>query len=121
MSGFKKASADDSDSTPGYDVTVVLPTGKNAAFEDGDKVVIRSAGAKAKAAKGLTVPVVALRQDHDGTYVLLAGSTSGPASGSGTRSLRHVTVTVGAELDGYAMVAGDGLTEGDDVVVGGAS
>ncbi|QFU97938.1 hypothetical protein KDY119_01444 [Luteimicrobium xylanilyticum] len=122
VSAFKKASADDSDSTPGYDVAIKLPVEKNASFEDGDKVVIRSAGAKAKAARGLTVPVVALRQDHDGTYVLAtAGSASTSASGSEKSSLRHLTVTVEAELDGYAMVTGDGIAEGEQVVVGGAS
>jgi peptidoglycan hydrolase-like protein with peptidoglycan-binding domain len=121
VSGFKKSEADDSDSVPGYDVTIKLPAAKGgSALDDGDKVVIRSAGSKAKAAKGLTVPVVALRQDHDGTYVLVEPAGASDA-GSADGTPRHVTVTVGSELDGYAMVTGDGLADGQAVAIGGVS
>ncbi|GEM_PF-771914 len=91
---------------PGYDVTVAF--GATAPpFEDGATVLVESVTAAA-AVDGLAVPVVALRDGADGTYVVAGGV--------------DVAVEVLAIGDGWAVVASDELTEGDVVALtGGAS
>jgi hypothetical protein len=90
---------------PGYDVTLIFPD-KPLKAADGETLVAEPAGAAATVAEGLAVPVVALRDDPDGTYVTVEGAG-------------RVAVEVVRTGDGYAIVETDDLAEGDRVVVSG--
>lgn len=90
---------------PGYDVTVQLG---GDVFGDQEAVLLVGATAE-PAVEGLTVPVVALRDDAEGKFVLRATTDGQPA--------QEVRVTVLSAVDGYALVADGDLREGDTVIV----
>jgi hypothetical protein len=77
--------------TPGYDLTIALPDGVSAADVQGSPVIVTET---TQPPLGLAVPLLAVRTDNDGTYVLKAGT-------SDTR----VPVTVTAQANGYAILA----------------
>ncbi|UJP40741.1 peptidoglycan-binding domain-containing protein [Cellulomonas palmilytica] len=95
---------------PGYDVTIELP--EDAGFEDGTGVVVQAADGDEAA--GLAVPLVAVREDSSGTFVLrLPPGLEDPREQDADR----VRVTVTTTADGYALVEDTDLTVGDVVVV----
>jgi multidrug efflux pump subunit AcrA (membrane-fusion protein) len=87
------------------DVTITFDAA--ASLEDGTEVTVTT-GADGGATSGLTVPLLAIRDDADGTYVTTVGS-----DGTQTRA----PVTVGETVDGYALITGDAVHDGDTVVV----
>lgn len=92
---------------PGYDVTVVLPP--EQPFVQGQDVTVTVASA-GPALEGLAVPLIAVREDSDGAYVLVEGRDA-------DQQPRRIAVTVVGSADGYAVVTGDGLAVGGSVVV----
>ena len=99
---------------PGYDVTVALPAGHP--FSGGQAVVV-TPSTDPPSVEGLAVPVIAVREDAAGSYVLL--DAAGTGGGDDGRETLRVDVTVVAIADGYAIVEGDRIVEGVDVVVSG--
>lgn len=95
-------------SPPGYDVTLSLSDGSS--LSDGESVTVVGDGASSSVA-GLAVPLVAIRQDASGEYLDEALADE---------STRKVRVVVGQVADGYALVEGDGVTEGMVVLVDGS-
>ena len=106
VSEFRQPDAGTPGGLPGYDVTVVFEG--TPEFTDGDTLVASGLEAVAPKADGLSVPVVALREDPDGAYVTVVGRGK-------------VAVTVKATGDGYAVVEAEGLSVGDRVVVSGGA
>jgi multidrug efflux pump subunit AcrA (membrane-fusion protein) len=102
---FSPAPSDDG-APPGYDVTVLLPP--EHPFTDGLEVTVDAADASVL--EGLTVPLVAVREDPDGAYVLVPGDGD-------DREPRRVGVTVTGSADGYAVVTGDDLSAGRSVII----
>jgi len=100
----------DDGAPPGYDVTVELPDGSD--FDDASRVTVSAA--VGDGTTGLAVPVVALREDASGTFVLRLPPGSDERR---ERDAEHVSVTVTTTADGYALVAGTELEAGDTVVV----
>ncbi len=95
---------------PGYDVTIELP--EDAGLEDGTGVVVQAADGDE--AEGLAVPLVAVREDSSGTFVLrLPVGLEDPRE----QDAERVAVTVTTTGDGYALVAETDLAAGDVVVV----
>ena len=86
---------------PGYDITVEVSD--PAGLDDGQDVVVTSG--ETGVIEGLAVPVTALRQDGDTTYVVMADSDT------------HVPVDVRIVSDGFAILDATSLKAGDTVVV----
>jgi hypothetical protein len=100
------------DDFPGRDVTVSFDVPPDA--PPGTTGTVRTA---AEAGPEQTaVPLVALREDADGAYVLRKPPGAG-GDAAGARGER-VPVDVTAQADGWALVTGTGLTPGDLVRVG---
>lgn len=94
-------------SPPGYDVT--LSVADASGLSDGETVQVDSDEAEVSVS-GLAVPLVAIRQDASGEYLdeVLADD-----------STRKVKVSVGQVAEGYALVEGDGVTDGMVVLIEG--
>ncbi|WP_164984154.1 peptidoglycan-binding protein [Oerskovia turbata] len=90
---------------PGYDVTVTFADA-DLAFTDATTVTVVSGSDPAPVAEGLAVPILAIREGPDGTYVT---SQDGAV----------IAVEIVGTGDGLAVVAADGLAEGDRVIVSG--
>jgi hypothetical protein len=101
---------------PGYDVTVTLP--EDQPFDAGQGVTV-TPSEEPPVTAGLAVPIVALREDSVGTYVLLVAAVS-ESAGADVSSSR-VDVSVEAMADGYAVVTGEGIAEGAEVLLTGTS
>ncbi|WP_344103478.1 peptidoglycan-binding domain-containing protein [Myceligenerans crystallogenes] len=104
LSGFRQADAGTPGGLPGYDATLVFDD--PPPFDDDAGVVATSTEQVAPKAVGLTVPLIALRESARGTSVNVSGRGA-------------VVVEVIATGDGHAVVEGDGLSAGDQVVVSG--
>lgn len=98
---------EEGESLPGYDVTVALD-GPGELGDDARVTVSPAGGGGSET--GLVVPLAAVREDAEGTYVLVA---------TGGRPAR-VTVSPGVSAHGEVIVTGD-LREGDQVVVASSS
>lgn len=92
---------------PGYDVTVVLPPEQPFAQGQGVTVTVASTG---PVLEGLAVPLIAVREDGDGAYVLVEAQDADTEPG-------RTAVTVVGSAGGYAVVTGDGVAAGSSVVV----
>lgn len=104
------AEATDDGEPPGFDVTVALP--EDAGLADGATVALSVAAGDDVA--GLTVPLVAVREDSSGTFVLrLPPGLDDPRE----QDAERVAVTVSTTADGYALVVDTDLAAGDVVVV----
>ncbi|WP_203747894.1 peptidoglycan-binding protein [Cellulomonas chitinilytica] len=103
VSDFRSAATEEG-TPPGFDITLTL--GADSVFDDGALVVVTPDQAP-EAASGPAVPLVAVRHDSDGSYVMAGGGT--PA---------RVAVTVVASGQGWAIVE-SGLHVGDVVQVSG--
>jgi len=100
--------------SPGYDVTISLPDGVDAAAAAQEPVVVSES---ADIPTGSAVPLSAIRRDANGaTYVDLP-----PAADGATDSpVRHVSVTVLSQSSGYAIIQENpDLPTGAAVVVSG--
>lgn len=109
-----QATASPDGSPPGHDIAVSIPDGSGLA--DAAKVVLGRA-ADTGTVEGLAVPLVAVREDGDGTYVLRPSADSAGQAHDPDESLEKVPVTITASAEGYAVVAPGSLAEGDVVVV----
>lgn len=96
---------------PGNDVTVTLDNTKG--LVDGDEVLVEPASAPAPV-RGLGVPLVAVREDADGNYVLRRTSRTNDED---TASTERVAVVVTSTGDGFALVEPGDLADGDVVLV----
>lgn len=90
---------------PGYDVRVELPAGANVA-EGGEYEV--TVGSRLLAYHGLAVAATAVREDGDGTYVLVPDGDGAPV---------RTSVVVSGVRDGYALVQSEGLASGTVVII----
>ncbi len=106
VSEFRHSAGDGAQAIPGYDVT--LHFNSEPPFEDGDAVMVASRATAPTKARGLAVPITALRSDPTGTYVVVLGHG-------------RVAVSVIGTGDGYAVVTAKALSAGDDVVISGDS
>lgn len=97
----EQADPDGGKDVPGYDITIAVD--ESGEFSDDQEVQITTG--EAEEASGIAVPVTALRQDGDTTYVIL------------TESDEHKAVSVSLTSDGYALVENTRLKVGDKVVV----
>lgn len=100
MSEFRTSDPDVEGSIPGYDITIELPD--DEALTDGSTVTVMGEE-DASTTTGLAVPVTALREQDNSTYVLLTDGTK-------------ATVEVSLVADGFALVEGD-VTAGDTVEI----
>lgn len=107
VSGFLEA--DDSSDLPGYDITLTFLHSKDLPFDDGDAISASPRSAERRVT-GTAVPLVAVRQDSSGTYVVVAGAAPSP-----------VRVRVEDSSDGWALVAPGALAVGQTVLIEGAS
>ncbi|MCR6688033.1 peptidoglycan-binding domain-containing protein [Cellulomonas sp.] len=102
--------ATDDGAPPGYDVTAELP--EDAGFPDGAVVAI--AADDANRTHGLAVPLVTVREDAAGTFVLrLPAGLHDPDE----QDAERVAVTVTSTGDGYALVSDTDLEPGDVIVI----
>jgi hypothetical protein len=115
------------DGTPGYDVTVRLPTEWYEAVAGVHQATIEPAG---DTPTGPAVPTAAVREDANGTYVLADASDETGSSSQGTQQtasaddqagqFQPVRVTVTGQVGGYALIAPDeALPVGSRIVVSG--
>ena len=102
-SAFQEATTDQ---PAGYDIVIAPPEGLE--LEVGDAVVISVAST---GEPQLAVPLSALRQDGDHTYVLVV-----PDAGQTTQPSR-LDVVVDGQSDGYAILRGSSLSVGTLVVL----
>ncbi|WP_029069046.1 peptidoglycan-binding protein [Jonesia quinghaiensis] len=101
---------------PGYDFVVNIPSEDAAAFSDNDAVTITNNQQTAKGTTALAVPLLAIRQDANGTYVL---TVDDPATAADPTTHTRVDVTAGQQQDGWVDVTGANLTDTNTVVLGG--
>lgn len=98
---------------PGYDVTLAF-TGVDLPFEDGAAVVAEVKDA-APATVGPAVPLVAVREDSEGRFVLRVVTA---AHGQTPAVTERVAVTLGVSESGVALIQSGDLTVGDEVLIG---
>lgn len=103
--------ATDAESLPGYDVTVQIP--EPAGLTDQARVSA-SPDVIATTQFGMVVPLVAVREDNAGKYVLVLVNDAPDAA----PVLRRVDVRPGLQQDGYVIVDAIDLAPDDRVVVG---
>jgi len=101
VGSYEQADPEGGKDVPGYDITIAVD--ESGEFSDEQDVQITTG--EAEEASGIAVPVTALRQDGDTTYVIL------------TESDEHIEVSVSLTSDGYALVENTRLRVGDKVVV----
>lgn len=104
VSDFKPA--DDNAEMPGYDIKLRFAKTGDLPYEDNEQVIARITST-GQPRTGPAVPLIAVREDSSGTYVLRPGADN---------STTRVGVQVLMTADGYALVEGD-LTEGIEVIV----
>ncbi|MBI9115723.1 peptidoglycan-binding protein [Sanguibacter suaedae] len=107
----------DEGALPGRDITLSLDDATG--LEDGSDILVTATGT-APAVEGLSVPVVALREDAGSTFVLRDAGGDGSGNSSAIGPEDRVDVDVLATNDGYAIVDAADLREGDRVVVSGS-
>lgn len=100
VSEFRTSNPDVEGSIPGYDITIELPD--DEALVDGSAVTV-TGEVSASTTSGLAVPVTALREQENSTYLLLTDGTK-------------VAVEVRLVADGFALVEGD-VAAGDTVEI----
>lgn len=91
---------------PGYDVSVRVDSAKE--LTDGLEVLVAADG-QDRTIEGTSVPLVAIREDADGTYVLRPSEA--------TPSPERVEVRILQTGDGYAIVSSAELRVSDEVIV----
>jgi peptidoglycan hydrolase-like protein with peptidoglycan-binding domain len=101
--------ADDTSDVPGYDATVTFAEPQDVPFEDKAQIIARI-DSDAPPRRGLAVPLIAVREDGKGTFVLVRQADK-PV---------RVEVNVVMTADGYALVDSE-LTEGAEVIVSGGT
>ena len=92
--------------TAGYDISVDFVDKPAEGFAVGESVLVVTG--ESEPAASLSVPLLAIRQDSSGSYVLKKGD------GNQTTS---VAITVVAERDGWVAVVSEALADGDEVQV----
>lgn len=107
VSGFKETTGEAD--VPGYDVTITFAGNDKLSFQDESNVFVRVPLDNNAKTSGLSVPVIALREDKHGHFVLVHRDSEP----------RRIDVTVVRQSDGYALVEGDDLDKGMVVVVAG--
>lgn len=109
------AEPDESEAIPGYDVVVEMD--EPGGLADGSRAAV-SPDVEVLTQVGLVVPLLAVREDSEGTYVLVVGPAL--ADTASEAPPRRVGVSPGLQQDGMVIVEGDALVEGDRVVIGAA-
>ena len=109
------AEPDEVEVVPGYDVVVQMD--EPGGLADGSRVAV-SPDVEVLTQEGLVVPILAVREDSEGTYVLVAELA--PAGTASEPTPHRVAVSPGLQRDGMVIVEGDALDEGDRVVIGAA-
>src|SRR6218665_1355835 len=94
--------------TPGHAMTAVCEDPACAGLTDGSAVTVLGPGS---AEKSLAVPLIALREDAQGAYVLRRDETGKSAEGA------RIAVTVIHSGEGWVAVASTNLKPGDQVKV----
>jgi|GEM_PF-3153512 len=106
--GVSAFSAGDGSTAPGYDVTIGVPSGVDAAASAGQPAIVTEA---TQPPDGLAVPLLAIRTDSSGTYVYKAADSGAD---------QKVPVTVTGQANGYAILAANSdLPDGTGVVLSG--
>jgi peptidoglycan hydrolase-like protein with peptidoglycan-binding domain len=98
---------------PGRDVTVVSADPAFAGLSPGLSVTVLP---EAEHEESLAVPTVALRQDAEGTFVLVPDDGEADA-GAEQPEPRRVPVTVDYSGNGWTAIAGDVLPPGSEVIL----
>lgn len=98
---------------PGYDITVGLAD--TTGLTDAAKVALTRAE-DTSTVEGMAVPLVAVREDGDGTFVLRPVEGTSDEDG-GDAAAERIGITITASAEGYAIVAPGELDEGDVVIV----
>lgn len=104
ISDFKEASGEDDKIPPGYDVTFESEDDFPDELQDAAAVSITLAGDDSD--KSTAIPLVGLREDPEGNYVLLPGADE------------KCRVSTGEEASGWIEISSDCVTVGDKIVVG---
>lgn len=107
----------DDDRVPGFDVTLAFPADAPVTIDSGAAVVAVPDGAP-EIESGLAVPIVAVRSEGDGSFVLLVEPRPADPDVPETRA---VPVVVSRTADGFALLElpEDGALEvGDHVLLG---
>jgi hypothetical protein len=104
VSKFKEASGEDDKIPPGYDVTIEAEDDFPDELQDAAAVSITLAADGSD--KSIAIPLVGLREDPEGTYVLLPGADE------------KCRVTTGEEASGWIEISSDCVDVGDKIVVG---
>lgn len=102
--------AGESSDLPGHDITVVFDDESHEPFIEGERVVVTPADSP-DMLKGMAVPLVALRQEGEVSFVVVKKGDS----------TDRVDVDITETSDGFALVESSNLEVGDHVVVGGTS
>lgn len=96
------------DDPAGYDVRVRIK-GKTSGWTDKDRITLTPSRAPARES-GMGVPLTAIRDDPNGTFVWVRSNTG---------EVKRTAVTLGTERAGVVRIVGGGLSAGDQVVVAG--
>lgn len=113
VSDFKEA--DDTNTMPGYDYVVTLNETPDEALLSENKIVIQPLDA-GNAKEGLSVPLLAVKEDNKGKYVEKVADTK-IANQKDKR--QRIGIEIEQQQDGYVLLkAQDNLKTGDLVTVG---
>lgn len=115
LSEFKEGEPDNN-IPPGYDYVVTVPADNATEFSDNDGVTITASHTTTTATTALAVPLLAIRQDSNGTYVL---TVTHPRDAANPDDHTRINVTPGQQQDGWVDITGADLNDGDIVVLGG--
>lgn len=115
ISDFKEADTS-GEEKPGHDFVVTLDPEDASELSDNDSVSISKQDSLGEGERALAVPVTAVRQDVEGTYVF---TVANPKTAADSTSYSRVAVNLGQQQDGWIRVLDAELEEGDFVVMGG--
>lgn len=104
VSDFKEGDDGDGQTPPGYDVTFEAVDAFPDEFEDDAAVSITAENADAD--RSTAIPLVGLREDPDGNYVLIPGADE------------KCRVSTGEQAAGWIGITSDCVAVGDQIVVG---
>lgn len=104
VSAFKEGDDGETSIPPGYDVTFTAVDAFPREFEDDAAVSITAKGTGAE--KQTAIPLVGLREDAEGNYVLIPGAEE------------KCRVSIGEQAAGWVGITSDCVAPGDNIVVG---
>lgn len=115
IGGFQEAN-EETGETPGYEFQVELSALDAEKFSQGDTVLISPSNESLEPVRALGVPVIGIREDHQGPYVYVVAHSK---EAHNEEHYQRRAVELGATQDGWVQVSSTELQDGELVVLGG--